>query len=67
MYDGIKIIFMEKKSLVTFNEQEIESLNSEKELLKVVGDRNILTELLESIGIDVDNNCSSGGCNNCNY
>lgn len=57
---------MKNSSLVKFDETEIELISSEKELSEINGGKNLLTSILESIGIDVDGNCGSGGCNNCN-
>ncbi len=55
---------MKNSSLVKFNETEIELISSEKELSEINGGKNLLTSILESIGVEIDGNC--GGCNNCN-
>lgn len=57
---------MEKKSLIRFDETDLELLSSEKELSEINGGKNVLTTIMESLGIDIDGNCGSGGCNNCN-
>jgi len=53
---------MKKNSIVKFDEIEMDMLTSKKELQDINGG-NVITSILKSIGIDVNNNCH--GCNNC--
>lgn len=57
---------MEKKSIVKFDDLDIEVLSSEHELVELTGGdgKSLLQEALELLGVDI--NAGNCNCNNCN-
>lgn len=58
---------MKENLIVKIDEIEMDMLTSKEELSEINGGKSgILETILESMGIELDNNCGAGGCNgNC--
>ena len=63
---NIIVTIMSKKSIVKFDDLDIEVLSSEQELVELAGGKgkSLLQEALEFLGADL--NAGNCNCNNCN-